>query len=340
MSQFKELLVQRSGLPELEIARDAVLNSLGSANSRRAYDYGIRKFLDWYCAQPRLGFNRNVVAQYRSFLEGQHLSASTINLRLGAVRRLASEAADSGPLSPDLAAGIRRVGGVRNLGARIGNWLTAEQAREFLSSIEVSSLRGKRDFALLAILLGFGLRRAELTAINVSDFEQRDDHWLLADLVGKGRHIRTVPVPAWVKVAVDQWTKSANIANGPVFRAIHRADRVWGAGVSTKVIWTVVRNRAKACALDNIAPHDLRRTCARLCHEAGGELEQIQFLLGHASVKTTERYLGCKQKIKDAVNDHLTIAPGSRGVASPPEQGRAVRIGSHNRFPPRVAHPN
>lgn len=309
MAQFRQSSANLIGLPDLEPSRTAVLNSLGSANSRRAYDYGIRTFLDWYCGQPRLGFNRSVVAQYRSFLESQRLSASTINLRLGAVRRLASEAADNGPLSPELAAGIRRVRGVKNLGARIGNWLTTEQARQLLGSIDISSLRGKRDLALLAVLLGCGLRRAELTAINVSDFEQRDGHWLLADLSGKGGHIRTVPVPAWVKMAVDEWTKSAGIADGPVFRAIHRADRTWGAGISTKVIWMIVRDRAKACGLEHIAPHDLRRTCARLCHDAGGELEQIQFLLGHLSVTTTERYLGCKQKIQNAVNDRLAIAP-------------------------------
>jgi len=133
-------------LPDLEPSRAAVLNSLGSVNSRRAYDYAIRKFLDWYCAQPRLGFNRSVVARYRSFLEQQHYSASTINLQLCAVRRLASEAADNGPLSPDSAAGIGRVNGVENLGAQIGNWLTTDQACELPGAIDVSAFKGKRRF--------------------------------------------------------------------------------------------------------------------------------------------------------------------------------------------------
>jgi site-specific recombinase XerD len=252
------------------------------------------------------------VARYRSSLEQKHYSASTINLRLGAVRRLASEAADSGPLSPDLAAGIQRVKGVKNLGARIGNWLTTEQACELLGAIDVATLKGKRDFALLAVLLGCGLRRAELIAITVEDFEQRAGHWLLPDMLGKGGHIRTVPVPGWVKEAVDRWTLAARIATGPVFRAVDRADQVWGEGIDTKVIWTVVRRRAQACGLKNVAPHDLRRTCARLCHEAGGEMEQIQFLLGHVSIKTTERYLGCKQKLQNAVNDRLLIEPRPR----------------------------
>ena len=67
------------------------------------------------------------------------------------------------------------------------------------------------------------------------------------------------------------------------------------------------KGAAKRASIKNLAPHDLRRTCARLCHLAGGELEQIQFLLGHASVQTTERYLGCKQKLRHAVNDNLGL---------------------------------
>jgi integrase len=74
------------------------------------------------------------------------------------------------------------------------------------------------------------------------------------------------------------------------------------------MIWAIVKaNAASCCGLATIAPHDLRRTCARLCHQAGGELEQIQFPLGHVSVQTTERYLGCKQRFRDAVNDHIGL---------------------------------
>jgi len=181
----------------------------------------------------------------------------------------------------------------------------------------------QRDFALLAVLLGCGLRRAELIAIKVGDFDQRDGHWLLPDMLGKGGHIRTVPVPGWVKFAVDRWTQAARISTGPVFRAVDRADQVWGDGIDNKVIWTIVRRRARDCGLEHVAPHNLRRTCARLCHEAGGELEQIQFLLGHVSIKTTERYLGCKQKLQNAVNDRLRIEPKPKGSNAAERDGNA-----------------
>jgi len=113
-------------LPDLEHAKTAVLNSLTSASGQRTYEHAIREFVSWYCSEPRLAFNRSVVLRYRIHLEHQGLAPATINLRLAAVRRIAYEAADAGLLSPELAAGIRRVKGVRRIGVRLGNWLTPE----------------------------------------------------------------------------------------------------------------------------------------------------------------------------------------------------------------------
>jgi hypothetical protein len=108
-------------LLDLEQSKSAVLNSLTSSSSKRSYDHAIREFIDWYCSEPRLAFNRTVVTRYRIALEQHPYAPSTINLRLAAIRRLAYEASDCGLLSPDLAAGIRRVKGVRRLGVRVGS---------------------------------------------------------------------------------------------------------------------------------------------------------------------------------------------------------------------------
>ena len=78
--------------------------------------------------------------------------------------------------------------------------------------------------------------------------------------------------------------------------------------ITAKAVWHVVKGVARSSGIANLAPHDLRRSCARLCYLAGGELEQIRFLLGHVSVQTTERYLGCKQKLRNAVNDGIDLA--------------------------------
>jgi len=131
----------------------------------------------------------------------------------------------------------------------------------------------------------------------------------VVDLVGKGRHIRTVPVPDWVKATLDEWTQAAAIADGRLFRCVNRSGTIWGDGITEEVVWHIVKCSAKRAGIQQLAPHDCRRTCARLCHAAGGELEQIQFLLGHVSVETTERYLGCncKQRLRQAVNDKIGL---------------------------------
>lgn len=150
-----------------------------------------------------MAFNRTVVLRYRIHLEQRHYAPATINLRLAAVRRVAYEAADAGLLSPELATGIRRVKGVRRLGVRMGNWLTAEQGRRLLQGDGAMTLRELRDHAMLATLIGCGLRRGELLALMLESLQQREEHWVIADLAGKAGHVRTVPVPTWVKPTID-----------------------------------------------------------------------------------------------------------------------------------------
>ena len=158
-------------LPDLDQAKSSVLNSLPSKESQRGYRHAIDEFIAWYCSEPRLSFNKAVVTRYRIHLESRRLAPGTINGRLAAVRRLAYEAADSGLLSPDLAAGIRRVKGPKNLGVRLGNWLTTEQARALWQVPDPNTLKGKRDRALLAKLLN--MRRSGQIRLAKEDPEPR-----------------------------------------------------------------------------------------------------------------------------------------------------------------------
>ena len=117
-------------------------------------------------------------------------------------------------LSPELAAGIRRVKGVKQLGSRMGNWLSSDQVKLLLETADREDLRSIRDLAMMAVLLGCGLRRAELTALEAADMEIRQGHWAIVDLIGKGSRVRTVPMPMWVKEAVDRWIIAAKIGQG------------------------------------------------------------------------------------------------------------------------------
>ena len=298
-------------LPELEQSKTSVLNTLGSVQSRRSYHHAMDEFIAWYCSEPRLALNRIVVVRYRMHLENTPLAPATINLRLAAIRRLAYEASDNGLLSPELVAGIRRVKGVKRLGQPVGNWLTTEEGQRLLNAVRTDTLRGKRDAAMLGLLLGCGLRRSEVANLEIERIQRRDGHWAIVDLVGKAGHVRTVPVPFWVKTAIDNWSSAARVGEGKLFRAIRKNGVMWGRGVTQNVVWYVVKNSAKRAGIEKLAPHDLRRSCARMCHAAGGEIEQIQFLLGHAAVQTTERYIGCKQKLGQAVNDRIEFRLGS-----------------------------
>ena len=115
--------------------------------------------------------------------------------------------------------------------------------------------------------------------------------------------VRTVTVPAAVKARTDLWTVTAKITDGPLFRAVSKGGEVQGRALQhEKAVWRIVARYARETELGKVAPHDLRRTCAKLCRKAGGDLEQIQLLLGHASVQTTERYLGTEQNLVEAVN--------------------------------------
>jgi site-specific recombinase XerD len=232
---------------------------------KRGYRHAIDEFVEWYCSEPRFSFNRTVVLRYRIHLESRKLAPGTINLRLGAVRRLAYEASDCGLLSADLAVGIRRVKGVKKVGVRLGNWLLPDQAIGVLDAPDAETMKGKRDIALLAILVAGGLRRREAVELNVSHLRQREDHWAIVDLIGKAAHIRTIPVPDWVKELIDDWLHSAGISSGRIFRRVTRASTVWGSCLGEKVVWHVVGQYARRVGIEKLAPHDLRRTCARLC---------------------------------------------------------------------------
>src|ERR1022692_4793171 len=212
-------------LPDLEVAKSAVLNNLSCPDAQRGYRHAIDEFVEWYCSEPRLSFSTTVVVRYRMHLETRHLAPGTINLRLGAVRRLAYEASDCGLLSPDPAAGIRRVMGVKKIGVRLGNWLTPEQSERLWNTPDCQLLKGKRDRALLAVLLACGLRRHEAVRLDFGHVQQREDHaqiplgrlngdmpekklnllQTIVDWKGKAGHIRTVPMPGWVKVFLDEW---------------------------------------------------------------------------------------------------------------------------------------
>jgi integrase len=287
--------------------KSLVLDSVSSPITKRVYNLGLDEFFAWYGQEPRVGFTKATVSAWRVALEARGLGAVSINVRITAVRKLAVEAADNGLLAPELANGITRVKGVASKGVRLGNWLSLKQAQALLNAPDITTTKGLRDRAIIAVLLGCGLRRSEVAALTLKHIQQRDGRWCIVDLVGKHGRVRTVPMPVWVKVAIDAWADPAGVVDGSAFRSVNRGGQALGAVLSEKVVWQMLRPYAATAGVPGIAPHDCRRTAAKLCRAAGGELEQIQLLLGHASVQTTERYLGTRQDLVHAPNDGIKL---------------------------------
>src|ERR1700693_4351932 len=300
-------VVVASGHDEWWRLKALVLDSVSSPHTRRVYNLALDEFIGWFRSEPRSGFSKATVAAWRASLEKRGLGSSSINIRLSAIRKLAVEASDNGLLAPELMAGILRVKGVKSKGVRVGNWLSLRQAQSLLGAPDVKTLKGLRDRAMLAVLLGCGLRRSEAAALTFAHIQLRDGRWCVVDLVGKHGRVRTAPLPGWVKVAIDAWTSAAGLTDRYTFRRVNRGGRVARERLGEKVVWQMLQQYAKAVGVPGIAPHDLRRTCAKLCRAEGAELEQIQLLLGHASVQTTERYLGTKQDLVHAPNDAIKL---------------------------------
>jgi integrase len=299
--------------------KSLALAAVSSAHSKRAYEGALDAWRAWHesSGEPARLFSKASVHKYRESLEGRGLAPSTINVQLSAIRRLCVEAADNGLIAPELAAGIARVRSVPRHTTRMGNWLTVDQAQDLLDAPDRETLTGKRDRAILGVLIGCALRRSEAATLTFEHIQQREGRWVIVDLVGKGRRFRTIPIQPWVKVLIDEWATAAGISSGFVFRAINRGGHIVGEKLSNaRPLWIALR-RYSSLVLPGmkLAPHDLRRTCAKLCRQEGGELEQIQMLLGHSSVQTTERYLGTKQDLVNGVNDRVRFRVAAASAA-------------------------
>jgi integrase len=282
--------------------RQIVLDTVQSIHSKRNYAKALDDLFA-FCANRPL--SRALLMEYRTTMD--HLSPSTINVRLSAIRKLVGEARRNGMIGLEEAANLTDIPNVRQKGTRLGNWLTREQAKELLAVPDRSTLKGRRNYVIIALLVGCALRRQELASLTIEDIQLREGRWVIIDLRGKGGRIRTVAVPIWIKQAIDTWITAAKIEKGRLLRPLSKSGKMVGDELGDWAIWSVVEQSSKQIGIEHFGAHDLRRTCAKLCRKNGGDLEQIKFLLGHSSIQTTERYLGSEQEIAVAVNDNLGL---------------------------------
>jgi len=284
------------------LLKKMVLDAVSSPHSKRNYARALDDLFAICASRP---LSRSLLMEWRVGMES--LSPSTVNVRLSAVRKLVGEARRNNMIGSEEAASLTDIPNISQKGTRLGNWLTREQAKDLLTVPDRSTLKGKRDYVILSLLVGCALRRNELAELDVETIQQREGRWVLADLEGKGRRIRTVAIPIWVKKGIDLWMTAAEIKDGRLLRSLSKSGKINRDTLSDWAVWSIVEHSSKQIGIEHFGAHDLRRTCAKLCRKNGGDLEQIKFLLGHSSIQTTERYLGSDQEIAVAVNDNLGL---------------------------------
>lgn len=283
-----------------------VTNAVTSQHTKRAYGRALNEFMTWHVATGQNGLTKATVQAHVTALREKGVSASSINQRLTAIRKLAIEAADNGLIDHSTAQAIGRAEGIKQDGKRLGNWLSKSQAQTLLDAPDTATVKGLRDKAIMAVLLGCGLRREECAGLTFEHIEQREGRWVIVDLVGKRNKMRSVPMPSWAKASVDAWAKVLGMNAGYIFRPLRRGGHVQGGFMTSQAIFDVVLEYAGKTGI-TVKPHDLRRSFAKLAHKGNAPLEQIQLSLGHASVQTTERYLGVKQDLTSAPCDVLGL---------------------------------
>ena len=292
--------------PSLASLCDLVLQGIPNPSTRSMYAKALRDFLTWLEAQSEAPLTKALVQRHIVFLTARGYAASSVNQRLAAIRKFVLTATDQGLVAVKHAASILRIQGVRRRGVGTGNWLTTDEAEKLMNAPDPKTPKGKRDRAILGLMVGCGLRRSEVVRLNVEDLQRQEGRWVLLNVIGMRGRTRTVPLPPWAKLAIVRWMEASCISEGPVFRAVGRDGKVGDRQLSAPMILEIVSGYATELGL-KVRPRDLRRTCAKLCRSNGGDLEQIQMLLGHSSIQITEQYLGTRQDLAKAPNDRIGL---------------------------------
>jgi integrase len=237
----------------------------------------------------------------------------SINIRLAAIRKFSVEAVDLGIWPDSVATAFANVKNICCPGTRTGKWLTEEEAQQLINAPDCSTKAGLRDRAILSVGIGCGLRRTEFTTLDISHIQTREGGYVFANIVGKRNKTRTVTIPDWVMQTIEEYLEGTGISRGRLFRPMSRSGKILAEEINHYTIQKVVKRYGKKCGF-KIAPHDLRRTYAKLSYKNGAKLQQIQLNLGHQSLTTTQKYLGAELDYSDSPGDYIKISFGEQGV--------------------------
>lgn len=288
----------------------AVLDSMSSEHSKRAYGRALSDFLTWHTQQGQPALTKATVNSYKAHLEQNGKPPSVINQTLCAIRKLVREAADNGVIDPALAAGIANIKGIRSETLPAGRSITPGELSALLNTCAADlSPAGARDAAIIALLYSAGLRRAELVSLDIVDFDSVTGE--LKILHAKGRKQRTAHITNGAKAALLDWLTVRGDGPGPLFLQIRKGGHVKRGRLTTQAVYTILQNRAQQAGVRDISPHDFRRSFVGDLLDAGADIVTVQKMAGHADVSTTAKYdrRGEEAKRKAARLLHIPYTP-------------------------------
>jgi site-specific recombinase XerD len=266
----------------------------------------IHDFLSYWKLSGKSNLDKLFLQTYITHMQDVGRGEAVINLRLSAIRKLAREAVELQIWPETVATAFTSVKNIPQRGKRTGNWLSLEQSQQLICAPDISTLLGLRNRAILATLLGCGVRGQELTMLNLRQLQLREDRWVFINIIGKRNKSRSVTVPSWLKKAIDTYSEAAGIQSGRIFQAMTTNGKILHEHISHRTVYDVVKMYARQCGFD-LSPHDLRRTYAKLALKFGARIEQIQLSLGHQSLATTQIYLGTELDLKNGPGDFFDI---------------------------------
>lgn len=290
-----------------EVLASAIADKADSTSRR--YVQRIRRFAEWL-VDNKLSLSKQSVGAFRRYLAGENLTPSTINGHLSAIKLVVRESAAVGLLTHNQAEHICSIESVRQNGHAFGNWLSQSSAQSLLDAPNTDTLRGLRDQAILSLMLFCGLRRSEVTNLTIDHLQERDNHNVILNLIGKHGRIRTLKIPVAVRRSLDTWLSASGRELTPqsrVFVAMAKGGKLRGPNMSDQAIYKLIQRYGRRIGCAELRPHDLRRTFARLSRDGGARLEQISLTLGHSRLETTQRYLGTALDLDHSAPDAVSL---------------------------------
>ena len=273
---------------------DLVLKGPLAPSTRDRYRRKLRVFLEWWAITGRRPLSRALVQEHLGAMKDENMPSWDIAHALTAIKALTKEAAYNGLIDAITLSGIQDIKSPQVSYSRPKNYLTEAQIKQVMALPDRSLPAGKRDYIALGMLLYCGLRRAEAVAIEFKHVRVVEGRPCFCGLPGKGGKFRDVPMPNWLFEAIQDWVDTAGITTGRILRPIARRYGGLGGGelLTANGLYRVIKRYAAKLGLDDLAPHDLRRTYGRTARRKGVDLDQIQQTYGHSSPVTTQLYIG------------------------------------------------